>query len=204
MASDSALITVYVKSLTGDLIQLSVDPTLGLKGVEAALTLFDSKMYVPFQFRCFFLDEEPTQLTHGVILGLLFVPSTIIMHDSYHFRIKFYNTTKEADCIVFKITDYKPNLLMKKSLQPAVSYLSVYRVLGSENHTASYTADIHHNFKKRKDEISYMAIFNDWRDTIKETLSKNIPYIMNDGARRASLTSNAFTTISRIISEKWM
>ena len=73
MASESLNITVYVKSLTGDLIELSVDPEKGLKGVEAALTLFDSDAYAPFQFRCFFIDEEATELTQDAMLGVVAV-----------------------------------------------------------------------------------------------------------------------------------
>ena len=73
MASDSLNVTVYVKSLTGDLIELSVNPEKGLDGVANALTLFDSETYRPFQFRCFFLDEEVTELTQDAMLGVVFV-----------------------------------------------------------------------------------------------------------------------------------
>jgi hypothetical protein len=73
MASESLNVTVYVKSLSGDLIELSVNPEKGLKGVEAALTIFDSDTYKPFQFRCFFIDEEVTGLTQDVVLGVVAV-----------------------------------------------------------------------------------------------------------------------------------
>lgn len=69
----SAMIDITVKSLAGDLVQLSVDPTLGLKGVETALTLFDSDVYAPFQFRVFFIDEEATEITQDAFLGVVVV-----------------------------------------------------------------------------------------------------------------------------------
>jgi hypothetical protein len=202
MASESLNVTVYVKSLSGDLIELSVDPSLGLKGVETALTLFDSETYRPFQFCCFFLNEETTELTQDAILGLFLVPESITMHASYRFRVKYSNRTVENDCIVFQITDYKSNLIMKKSLQPAVSYLSIYRELESNARPTTYTAEIHNDFEKRKDD-TFMDVPNFNRDTIKYTLTKCIPYITKDGNVRTKLTADALTTISRIISEEW-
>jgi hypothetical protein len=72
-AAAASMIDVMVKTLSGDLIQLSVDSALGLKGVENALTLFDSDAYAPFQFRVFFADEEETELTQDTVLGVVAV-----------------------------------------------------------------------------------------------------------------------------------
>ena len=198
MASESLNVTVSVKTLSGDLIELSVDPVQGLKGVQTALTAFDSETYRPFQFHVFFLEEEVKELTHDAILGVVAVPSTITLHDSYRFRVKYSNTTLENDCIVLQITDYKPNLIMKKSLQPAVSYLSIYREVGS----TSYSAEIKDYFQKRTDDTHFHSA-NYWRDTIKLTLTKSIPYVTNNGNVRTMLTADALTTITRIISEEW-
>lgn len=70
-AAVSTEITVTVKPMQGDLIQLTVNPLGGMLAVQSALTDFDSDTYKPFQFRLFFLDEEATELTDGAMLGVV-------------------------------------------------------------------------------------------------------------------------------------
>lgn len=66
----SEFITVYVKSLSGELIELKVDPEKGLKGVQHALTLFDSKQFPRSLTRVFFLDDNKV-ITENMLLGVL-------------------------------------------------------------------------------------------------------------------------------------
>ena len=67
----AATVTVLVKSLSGDLIALDVDPSLGLKGVRDALADFDSEKFPSFQTVVFFIDESACTLTEGMVLGAI-------------------------------------------------------------------------------------------------------------------------------------
>lgn len=93
MASDT--ISVFVKPLSGDIIELRVDPSQGLKGVEQALTCMDPDAYTPSQFEVFFTTEEEktkNELVDGIILG------TIIRH-TYYVYVVIMRSFKDPDQI---------------------------------------------------------------------------------------------------------
>lgn len=73
----TATVSVMVKSLNGDLVQLDVDPSLGLDGVESALSHFDSDTYLQHTFKVFFFDEDQKELTQDTMLGLIAVQEPI-------------------------------------------------------------------------------------------------------------------------------
>ena len=108
MASESVNVNVTVKTLSGDLIELSVDPALGLDGVEAALTAFDSDTYAPFQFRCFFIDEEVTELTHDAILGLIFVEEPMARLEEIQENITLPGIEAIFKLFKFKLSSSQP------------------------------------------------------------------------------------------------
>ena len=97
MASDSLNVTVTVKSLSGDLIELPVNPAKGLKGVEAALTLFDSEQFPKEITKVSFLNEDENTLTNETFLLAIVSPLESILrvdtfewkgNTSYRFRIQ--------------------------------------------------------------------------------------------------------------------
>ena len=97
MASESVNVTVTVKTLSGDLIELSVDPALGLDGVETALTLFDSEQFPQEITKVSFLNEDENTLTNETFLLAIVSPLESIYrvdtfewkgNTSYRFRIQ--------------------------------------------------------------------------------------------------------------------
>ncbi len=68
MASESVNVTVFVKTLSGDLIELSVNPSRGLKGVANLLTAIDSAAFPPDLTYVSFLDEDAKEITADQIL----------------------------------------------------------------------------------------------------------------------------------------
>lgn len=60
-------ITVLIKTLSGDLLSLEIDPSLGLKGVVDSLTRFDSEKFPPLQTKVFFNQSEKKQTCESVV-----------------------------------------------------------------------------------------------------------------------------------------
>ena len=85
----AATVTVLVKSLSGDLIALDVDPSLGLKGVCDALALFDSEKFPRDEIRVFTIGDEEdekkeTPLEPDTLLGVVMCPiRRELLHATY-------------------------------------------------------------------------------------------------------------------------
>lgn len=81
MASDSKLITLYVKRMTGELVEILVDSSLGLRGLRLSLHLRDREAF-PLDNIRFFNDDEkefnPNMLSDGDMINVFI--------DVTHFR----------------------------------------------------------------------------------------------------------------------
>jgi len=72
----SPLISVFVKTLSGEVLTVEVDPSLGLNGVADTLSRDDPDTFPPQRTRVFFVDETQTVLTSESVLGVMIDPRT--------------------------------------------------------------------------------------------------------------------------------
>lgn len=83
-------VTVLVKSLSGDLVSLEVDPVLGLKGVGDALSLFDSTQFPREEIRVFIIGDDSDEkndapLEPDTLLGVVMCPvRRELLHTTYN------------------------------------------------------------------------------------------------------------------------
>ena len=86
-ATESLNVTVYVKTLSGDLIELSVDPTLGLEGVETALHRFNPELFPKDITKVSFLNEDENTLTNETFLFAVVYPlESIVRVDTFEWK----------------------------------------------------------------------------------------------------------------------
>lgn len=72
----SPFISVFVKSLSGEILAVEVDPSLGLKGVADVLSHNDPDTFPPQRTHTFFADDTQTVLTSESVLGVMIDPRT--------------------------------------------------------------------------------------------------------------------------------
>ena len=90
-------ITVHVKTMAGEMIPLSIDPSIGLRAIEIALRTENPKIYST-PFRVFPLEEYDTHTPFydGMYFGVyLFPPPTLEDIQSYD----------QLDCFTFQLND---------------------------------------------------------------------------------------------------
>lgn len=87
MASESITVTVFIKTLSGDLIELQVDPEKGLKGVEEALYRHQPTLFPKEITHVSFLNEEDSTLTNETFLMAVVSPlESIVRVDTFDWR----------------------------------------------------------------------------------------------------------------------
>jgi hypothetical protein len=147
--ASATMITVAVKTMMGNLIPLQVNPAEGLKGVEYALSLFDSNTYDLFHFRVFFMDEDVSELTNDIMLGVVLCPRYLLseiktfaipgVNDSFH---RLYTL------FTFQHTD-------------ASSHNTSFHVCVKENRPGKYTSVVHEPTVKEEDALSRAWTLNE-------------------------------------------
>ena len=145
----ATMITVTVKPMMDDLIQLQVNPAEGLKGVEYALTLFDSNTYEPFHFRVFFMEEDVSELTNDIMLGVVLCPR-YLLSETKTFAIPGVNDSFHRLYTLFTFQYTEPS-----------SHKASFYVCVKENRPGKYTSVVHDPTVEEEDALSRAWTLNE-------------------------------------------